>query len=338
MLMTEMIENLLFNLSNQQYLDLFLYFFMLYFLWLGWKKGAVFQIFYLFTLLIAISISFRYSDEIGSYISSWLNSNLQISEVFGGIIIFVAILTFASFLHNVLNNRIKKNDLGSKSLGAAISLLVSNLILILIFTALNIINLPGFFQNSVSQSSLASFYVSPEGSPQQTLEVIIGTDLLKVVNRINYLTGKSSVVVNEDGCLEIPKYNESNLRSRQDFSIEIYNLISLERQKENIDGLELNQILSDVAQAYAYEMYIGGFWCHQNPYNGESVNERLSKVGFPFKTVGENLAIASTIRSGHQSLIQSDSHRSTILDNEFRRVGVGVVSGPIGLIIVQIFS
>ena len=85
-------------------------------------------------------------------------------------------------------------------------------------------------------------------------------------------------------------------------------------------------------------MYIGGFWCHQNPYNGESVNERLSKVGFPFKTVGENLAIASTIRSGHQSLIQSDSHRSTILDNEFRRVGVGVVSGPIGLIIVQIFS
>ena len=336
--MTEMIENLLFNLSNQQYLDLFLYFFMLYFLWLGWKKGAVFQIFYLFTLLIAISISFRYSDEIGSYISSWLNSNLQISEVFGGIIIFVAILTFASFLHNVLNNRIKKNDLGSKSLGAAISLLVSNLILILIFTALNIINLPSFFQNSVSQSSLASFYVSPEGSPQQTLEVIIGTDLLKVVNRINYLTGKSSVVVNEDGCLEIPKYNESNLQSRQDFSIEIYNLLSLERQNENVDGLELNQILSNVAQAYAYEMYVGGFWCHQNPNNGESVNERLSKVGFPFTTVGENLAISSTVRSGHQSLMQSDSHRSTILDNEFRRVGIGVVSGPIGLIIVQVFS
>ena len=89
--------------------------------------------------------------------------------------------------------------------------------------------------------------------------MIIGTDLLKVVNRINYLTGKSSVVVDDDGCLEIPRYNESNLQSRQDFSIEIYNLLSLERQNENVDGLELNQILSNVAQAYAYEMYVGGF-------------------------------------------------------------------------------
>ena len=336
--MSEIIENLLIDLSNQQYLDMFLYIFMVYFLILGWKKGAIFQFFYLFTLLIAVALSFRYSYQIGAYISSWLNSNLQLSEVFGGVLIFVAVLTIASFLLNLLSNRVKKADLGSKALGAAISLLVSNLILTLIFTATNIINLPSYFQNSVSESNLANFYVSPEGSPQQTLEIIIGTDLLKVVNRINYLTGKSTVVVDDDGCLEIPKYNVSNLQSRQDLSIEIFNLLSLERQNENVDGLELNQILSNVAEAYAYEMYTGGFWCHQNPSNGESVNERLSKVGFPFTTVGENLAIASTVRSGHQSLMQSDSHRNTILDNEFRRVGIGIVSGPIGLIIVQVFS
>ena len=336
--MSEIIENFLIDLSNQQYLDIFIYIFMIFFLYLGWKKGALFQIFYLFSLLIAVSISFRYSDEIGTYISSWLNSNLQLSEVFGGIIIFVAILTLASFLHNLLNNLIKTSDLGSKALGAAISLLVSNLILTLIFTGLNILNLPALFENSVKDSNLINFYVSPDGTPQQTLEIIIGTDLLKVVNRINYLTGKSSVVIDDDGCLEIPRYNQSNLQSRQDFSIEIYNLLSLERQNENVDELELNQILSNVAEAYAYEMYLGGFWCHQNPNNGENVNERLSKAGFPFSNVGENLAIASTIRSGHQSLMMSDSHRNTILDNEFRRVGIGVVSGPIGLIIVQVFS
>ena len=74
--MSEIIENLLIDLSNQQYLDVFMYIFMLYFLYLGWKKGAVFQIFYLFSLLIAVSLSFRYSDEIGAYISSWLNSCL----------------------------------------------------------------------------------------------------------------------------------------------------------------------------------------------------------------------------------------------------------------------
>ena len=203
------------------------------------------------TLLIAVALSFRYAYQIGAYISSWLNSNIQLSEIFGGIVVFIAILTIASFLLNLLTNRVKEADLGSKALGASISILVSNLILTLIFTATNIINLPNFFQNSVNESNLVNFYVNPEGTPQQTLEVIIGTDLLKVVNRINYLTGKSAVVIDDDGCLEIPRYSESNLQSRQDFSIEIYNLLSLERQNENVDGLELNQILSNVAQAYA---------------------------------------------------------------------------------------
>ena len=275
--MSEIIENLLIDLSNQQYLDIFMYIFMIFFLYLGWKKGAVFQIFYLFSLLIAVSLSFRYSDEIGAYISSWLNSNLQLSEVFGGIIIFVAIFTIASFLQNVLNNRIKTSDLGSKTLGAAISLLVSNLILTLIFTGLNILNLPALFENSVKESNLVNFYVSPEGSPQQTLEVIIGTDLLKVVNRINYLTGKSSVVVDDDGCLEIPRYNESNLQSRQDFSIEIYNLLSLERQNENIDGLELNQILSNVANQIRSDTIIIYSTCTTEIEENQRVILRLKK-------------------------------------------------------------
>ena len=48
--------------------------------------------------------------------------------------------------------------------------------------------------------------------------------------------------------------------------------------------------------------------------------------------------MASTIYSGHQSLMDSDSHRETIIDNEFKRIGLGVISGPNGLIIVQIFA
>ena len=62
------------------------------------------------------------------------------------------------------------------------------------------------------------------------------------------------------------------------------------------------------------------------------------KLAFLLQQLEKTLAIASTVRSGHQRLMQSDSHRNTILDNEFRRVGIGVVSGPIGLIIVQVFS
>jgi len=336
--MVENVENILVLLSQQNYLDITVYVFIVYFLFLGWKRGAIYQIYYLFSLLMAISLSFRYSFDIGLYISNWLNSNLQLSEIFGGTLVFIAVLTFASFFQNLVKNFSTKADFGGKLLGVGISIVLSNLILTLIFTGITLTSIPQQFKSPLQNSNLVNFYIDPEGSPQQTLELIIGTDLLKVVNRINELTGKSSVVIEEDGCLEIPKYSQSVISENTEFAVELYNQIAYERESENVDGLELNQLLSDVAIQYAKEMYVEGFWCHKNPFNGEVVTDRLSKVGFPYKVVGENLAIASSVRAGHNSLMESESHRNTILDNEFRRVGIGVVSGPLGLIIVQVFS
>jgi uncharacterized membrane protein required for colicin V production len=80
--MVENVENILVLLSQQNYLDITVYVFIVYFLFLGWKRGAIYQIYYLFSLLMAISLSFRYSFDIGLYISNWLNSNLQLSEIF----------------------------------------------------------------------------------------------------------------------------------------------------------------------------------------------------------------------------------------------------------------
>ncbi|MGH2722992.1 MAG: CAP domain-containing protein [Actinomycetota bacterium] len=36
--------------------------------------------------------------------------------------------------------------------------------------------------------------------------------------------------------------------------------------------------------------------------------------------------------------MESPGHRENILRPEFRRVGIGVVSGPLGLMVVQVFT
>ena len=118
-------------------------------------------------------------------------------------------------------------------------------------------------------------------------------------------------------------------------------LINLERINQDIDPVQFNQQYSNVAKNYALKMYSEGFWCHQDPNNGFYATDRLREVGLRGKTiqeVSENLAISSTIYSGHEELMNSESHRNTILDNEFKRVGIGIISGPTGLIVVQIFS
>lgn len=336
--MNNAIETLLLSLRNIEYIELFVYIFIVFFVINGWKKGFLLQFFYLMVLLISIALSFRYSDQVGSYISSWFNSNIQLSEIFGGVLIFITVLTVSSFFQNFLVNNKKQRDVGNKLLGGSVSLLVSNLILTLIFTITSIISVPQFFEDTIENSNLVSFYTDTSGTPQQALELITGTDLIKVVSRIKDLTGKSSVVVGEQGCIEIPKYSLSNLSNNNEQKDELYALLLTERSKQNLAPLELSEKLSDIALNYAYTMYQDGFWCHKNPKNGELVGDRLSKQGFPYIDIGENLALSSSVRSGHISLMNSESHKNTILDNEFKRVGIGIVSGPLGLIIVQIFS
>jgi len=336
--MNNAIETLLLSLRNIEYIELFVYIFIVFFVINGWKKGFLLQFFYLMVLLISIALSFRYSDQVGSYISSWFNSNIQLSEIFGGVLIFITVLTVSSFFQNFLANNKKQRDVGNKLLGGFVSLLVSNLILTLIFTITSIISVPQFFEDTIENSNLVSFYTDTSGTPQQALELITGTDLIKVVSRIKDLTGKSSVVVGEQGCIEIPKYSLSNLSNNNEQKDELYELLLTERSNQNLAPLELSEKLSNIALNYAYVMYQDGFWCHKNPKNGELVGDRLSKQGFPYIDIGENLALSSSVRSGHISLMNSESHKNTILDNEFKRVGIGIVSGPLGLIIVQIFS
>ena len=336
--MNNTIETLLLSLRDIEYIELFVYIFIIFFLIYGWRKGFLIQFFYLMVLLISIALSFRYSYQVGSYISSWFNSNIQLSEIFGGVLIFITVLTVSSFFQNFIDNNQKQRDVGNKLLGGFVSILVSNLILTLVFTVTSIISVPQFLEDTIENSNLVSFYTDTSGTPQQALELITGTDLIKVVSRIKDLTGKSSVVVSEQGCIEIPKYSLSNLSNNNDQKNDLYALLLVERSNQNLAPLELSETLSEISLSYAYEMYQNGFWCHKNPKNGELVGDRLSKKGFPYIDIGENLALSSSVRSGHISLMNSESHKNTILDNEFKRVGIGIVSGPLGLIIVQIFS
>ena len=237
--MNNAIETLLLSLRNIEYIELFVYIFIIFFVINGWKKGFLLQFFYLMVLLISIALSFRYSDQVGSYISSWFNSNIQLSEIFGGVLIFITVLTVLSFFQNFLANNQKQRDVGNKLLGGFVSLLVSNLILTLIFTITSIISVPQFFEDTLENSNLVSFYTDTSGTPQQALELITGTDLIKVVSRIKDLTGKSSVVVGEQGCIEIPKYSLSNLSNNNEQKDELYALLLTERSNQNLAPFEL---------------------------------------------------------------------------------------------------
>ena len=337
--MVENIENLLTFLNSLDYLDIFIYLFITYLIYFGWKSGAVLIIYYTIAFLISIYLSFSYSFSIGEYISSWLNSSQQTSQIFAGVAIFITILTVSSIFQNLIYKENSDKDVGNKLLGSISSVILSNLVLTFLFTVLSLLSLPRYIEDNIEKSNIVSFYLNSEGVPQQTLEIITGTDLLKVTSRIKELTGSSSISLEESGCLEIPSFTGSKLVTKTAQINELFEMVNIERINVNVDPLEFSQTLSNIAIDYARKMYTEGFWCHKDPNNGFLVTDRLLEVGYPPpQFIGENLAIASTIYSGHQSLMNSESHKQTIIDNEFKRVGIGIISGPNGLIIVQIFA
>ena len=337
--MVDNIENLSTFLNSLDYLDIFIYLFITYLIYFGWKRGAVLIIYYTIAFLISIYLSFSYSFSIGEYISSWLNSSQQTSQIFAGVAIFITILTVSSIFQNLIYKENSDKDVGNKLLGSISSVIFSNLVLTFLFTVISLLSLPRYIEDNIEKSNIVSFYLNSEGVPQQTLEIITGTDLLKVTSRIKELTGSSSISLEESGCLEIPSFTGSKLVTKTAQINELFEMVNIERINVNVDPLEFSQTLSNIAIDYARKMYTEGFWCHKDPNNGFLVTDRLLEVGYPPpQFIGENLAIASTIYSGHQSLMNSESHKQTIIDNEFKRVGIGIISGPNGLIIVQIFA
>ena len=48
--------------------------------------------------------------------------------------------------------------------------------------------------------------------------------------------------------------------------------------------------------------------------------------------------LAASIDLAHESILMSLKHRETMESSSYRYIGIGVVEGPLGLIVVQLFT
>ncbi len=331
------IEKLLVLLREQNYLDVFLYISIIYVLVKGWKKGFLINFYYCLTLVIGIALSFRYSDFVGNFIQGWLNSKNQVSEVIAGTVIFLGVLTISSILISFFSRKERNTplDFGSSFFGSVFSFFWINLVFSLVLNLGNLFILPTPVEKISQESKLVSFYVNPTSFPQDILSRIAGTDILKSLNKITQLTGSPSHV---NGCLEIEKALDRDVILKPDLALEFISIVNNHRYDLSLDHLENRQSLSDVAEEYAHRMYTEGFFCHQDPLNSSEAKERLENNNINFNSIGENLVLAASLDLAHESILRSPKHKETMESSSYRYIGIGVVEGPLGLIVVQLFT
>jgi uncharacterized protein YkwD len=116
----------------------------------------------------------------------------------------------------------------------------------------------------------------------------------------------------------------------------VYQRLNRARVDEGLDPLAWSDALAEVAEGHAYDMYLNGFFSHTSPTTGSLV-DRLRAAGLTYRVAGENLALAATPEEVHDGLMDSPGHRANIVGDGYRRVGIAVVSGRLGLMTVQVF-
>jgi uncharacterized protein YkwD len=80
------------------------------------------------------------------------------------------------------------------------------------------------------------------------------------------------------------------------------------------------------------------YFGHISP-EGRDIGDRLNAAGIGYSLAGENLALAPTVTTAQNGLMNSEGHRANILEPKFKKIGIGVIdNGIYGKMFVQVFT
>lgn len=123
---------------------------------------------------------------------------------------------------------------------------------------------------------------------------------------------------------------------------EIITLTNIQRNKNGLPKLVENKQLDQAAVAKAADMIAFDYWAHYSP-QGKSPWNFINGAGYRYTYAGENLARDFDDANGVVvAWMNSPSHRSNMLDRNFREIGVAVADGKLGgregILVVQMFG
>lgn len=117
----------------------------------------------------------------------------------------------------------------------------------------------------------------------------------------------------------------------------ILTLINNEREKNNLEKLEIDKNLQNIARLKAEDIVKNNYFSHVSPTYGTPF-EMLRNNNIQYKTASENIAGNNSLEDAVSSWMSSESHKRNILSNHYNYTGIAVVNSiAYGKIIVQFF-
>lgn len=323
------------NLPSLQgnWVDLVILIILIYFLSEAWRVG--------FWVILADFLGFLLSLLIAlrgySFAAGLLRANFSLPHSLSNAIGFLMVaglseailaFTFASLLKKIPSKFWKKPW---SNLAATIPALGQGIVLVSFILTL-VVSLPIIPQvkADVTESKIGGYLVGKTTGVEVRINEVFGG---LIEDSLTYLTVRpgsreSIPITSEPRGLAVDEVSEQ----------ELFRLVNEERTKRGVHTLTWRSEVVSVARGHARDMWERQYFGHYSP-EGEDVGDRLENAGVSYSVAGENLALAPTVQTAHNGLMNSQGHRENILEVEFRRVGIGVIdNGVYGKMFVQVFT
>lgn len=308
---------------------------IVYHIYDGWERGFTTLLANLFSFLGSLWLAVRYHGIVGGFFSEKFGLSNTWIDVLGYVVVAllsqVVLDELISFIIERLPEKVQRSQM-NRWLGGVLSTV--NACVFVSFILLLILSLPlrGTIKKDIQSSVIGSRLVLLSerygGQVKSSLE-----DFAK--EAIKFMTVKpgSSERVN----LDIPKTN-IEFSVDQASESELVRLVNKERVSRGLSELRLDTRIVSVAREKSRDMFVRSYFSHYDP-DGKNVADRMEAAGVAYILVGENLAYAPDVDTAHDGLMNSEGHRSNILEPRFHRVGIGILDGGIyGKMFTQIFA
>ena len=305
----------------------------------GWFRGFVREAMDLAGLVLGTIMAFRLAPTVGSVVSAMAGISTDAGRVIGGVIVFIGVGVGAAFATIALQRRFRLpglnliNRAGGAGLAAAWGVFLATLLL----TVAVIVPMPPAVAGQLDGSAITSVLTDPNGLPQEVFARLAGDRIVEALINLDEAFGTRRVIIGPGETLTLPAVPEDDVTDSPGSADKVFGLLNRARVDAGLDPLAWSDALAVVAAGHAREMYRAGYFSHDSPSTGD-VGDRLAAAGLSYRIAGENLALAATPDDVHAGLMASPGHRANILGGDYRRVGVAVVSGPLGLMTVEVFT
>lgn len=301
----------------------------------GWFRGLVRELIGIGVLVLGIGLSFRTSEATGGVVSNLTGWSPAWSRLVGGVLLLLVLSIVAALIGSSLHRAMKALP-GFSALnrlaGAALGVGAGALVIIVVVSLASIVGLPPAAADEFEESTAVSLITEPEGPVQTVIRGVGGSRQVGELLALRSMVGAVAAVPDE-GTVALVPVDVETLAVDERAARELFDDLNLDRASAQVDPVTWSSALSVIAADLAFDMYASGVTITNN-----DVIERLDAAGLPFVLAEHHVALAVAVSDLDFALGERTDISAERVDDRYRRVGIGVVDGPYGLLMVEIFT